>query len=182
LVGLALVYTVDLPQIRDLEHYRHIANTQLFDDQGRIIGSFALQRRVIAQYEDYPPLLYNAVIAIEDRDFERHTGIALWRILSAAHRDVVSDANVQGASTLTMQLARNLFLSRDRTYRRKVQESLLALQIERHFSKEQIFTLYANQIYLGHGIYGFETAAGYYFNKRARELTLEEAARLAEGT
>ncbi|PWT94784.1 MAG: penicillin-binding protein [Blastocatellia bacterium] len=179
LVGLALVYTVDLPQVRDLEHYRPIANTELFDDQGQIIGSFARQRRVIAQYEDYPSVLYNAVIAIEDRDFERHTGVTIWRILGAAYRDVVSGANVQGASTLTMQLARNLFLSRDRTYRRKVQEILLAIQIERHFSKEQIFTLYANQIYLGHGIYGFETGAEYYFNKRARELTLEEAALLA---
>jgi len=179
LVGLALVYTVDLPQVRDLEHYRPIANTELFDDQGRIIGSLALQRRVIAQYEDYPSVLYNAVIAIEDRDFERHIGITLWRILSAAYRDVVSGGNVQGASTLTMQLARNLFLSRDRTYRRKIQEILLAIQIERHFSKEQIFTLYANQIYLGHGIYGLETGAEYYFNKRARALTLEEAALLA---
>jgi penicillin-binding protein 1A len=179
LVGLALVYTVDLPQVRDLEHYRPIANTELFDDQGRIIGSFALQRRVIGQYKDYPPILYNAVIAIEDRDFERHIGITLWRILSAAYHDVVSGGNVQGASTLTMQLARNLFLSRDRTYRRKIQEILLAIQIERHFSKEQIFTLYANQIYLGHGIYGLETGAEYYFNKRATALTLEEAALLA---
>lgn len=177
--GLALVYSVDLPQIRNLEHYRPIANTELYDDQGRIIGSFALQRRVIAQYEDYPPVLYNAVIAIEDRDFETHAGITIWRILSAAYRDVVSGANVQGASTLTMQLARNLFLSRERTYSRKIQEILLAIQIERHFTKEQIFTLYANQIYLGHGIYGLETGAEYYFGKQAKELAVEEAALLA---
>jgi penicillin-binding protein 1A len=179
LVGLALVYSVNPPQIRNLEHYRPIANTELYDDQGRIIGSFALQRRVIAQYEDYPPVLYDAVISIEDRDFETHVGIKFWRILSAAYRNVVSGANVQGASTLTMQLARNLFLSRERTYSRKVQEILLAIQIERRFTKEQIFTLYANQIYLGHGIYGLETGAEYYFGKHAKELALEEAALLA---
>lgn len=177
--GLALVYLVDLPQIRNLEHYRPIANTELYDDQDRIIGSFALQRRVIAQYEDYPPVLYDAVISIEDRDFETHVGIKIWRILSAAYANVVSGANVQGASTLTMQLARNLFLSRERTYSRKIQEILLAIQIERHFTKEQIFTLYANQIYLGHGIYGLETGAEYYFGKHAKELALEEAAFLA---
>jgi penicillin-binding protein 1A len=179
LFGLGLVYSVDLPQIHNLEHYRPISNTELYDDQGRIIGSLTLQRRVIAQREDYPPVLFNALISIEDRDFDNHIGVKVWRLLSAAYRDAVSGANVQGASTLTMQLARNLFLSRERTYRRKIQEIMLALQIERHFTKEQIFTLYANQIYLGHGIYGFETGAEYYFSKHARELALEEAALLA---
>jgi penicillin-binding protein 1A len=178
-VGLAFVYTIDLPQIHNLEHYRPIATTELYDDQGRLIGSFALQRRVIANYEDYPPILYSAVISIEDRDFENHGGIKVWRILGAAYRNVMSGANVQGASTLTMQLARNLFLSRERTYSRKIREILLAIQIERRFTKRQIFTLYANQIYLGHGIYGLETGAEYYFGKHAKELALEEAALLA---
>jgi penicillin-binding protein 1A len=145
-VGIALVYSVDLPQIRDLELYCPIANTELYDDQGRIIGSFALQRRVIAQFEDFPPVLYNAVISIEDRDFETLGGIKMWRTFSAAYHDVVSGARVQGASTLTMQLARNPFLSRERTYRRKIQEILLAIQLERHFTKKQIFTLYANNL------------------------------------
>src|SRR5262249_20857348 len=86
---------------------------------------------------------------------------------------------VQGASTLTMQLARNLFLSPDRSFHRKIEEALLAIQIERRFTKEQIFTLYANQIFLGHGVYGFEAASEYYFSKPARQLTLEEAALLA---
>jgi penicillin-binding protein 1A len=179
LVGFALVYSVNLPQTRTLEHYRPIANTELYDDQGRIIGSFALQRRVIAQYQDYPPVLYDAVIAIEDRDFETHDGVTFWRTLKAAYRNIIAGANVQGASTLTMQLARNLFLSRERTYSRKIREILLAIQIERRFTKQQIFTLYANQIYLGHGIYGFETGADYYFGKHAKDLALEEAALLA---
>jgi penicillin-binding protein 1A len=177
--GLLLVYSIDSSQIRDLQHYYPIANTELYDDQGRIIGSFALQRRVVAQYEDFPKILRDAVISIEDRDFEKHSGVSLWRVLGAAYHDIVSAGSVQGASTLTMQLARNLYLSPDRTYRRKLQEILLAIQIERHFTKAQIFTLYANQIYLGHGIYGFEAGAEFYFGKRAKDLTLKEAAVLA---
>ncbi len=177
--GLLVVYSIDPQQIHDLERYRPISNTELYDDQGRIVGSFALQRRVVAQYEDYPKVLRDAVISIEDRDFEKHWGVSVWRVLGAAYRDIMSSGNVQGASTLTMQLARNLFLSQDRTYRRKVQEILLAIQIERRFTKPQIFTLYANQIYLGHGVYGFESGAEFYFGKRAKNLTLKEAALLA---
>ena len=105
------------------------------------------------------------MISIEDKDFYRHWGINVGRIVGAAYRDIVSGGRVQGASTLTMQLARNLFLSPDRSWHRKIEEALLAIQIERRFTKPQIFTLYANQIYLGHGVYGFEAASEYYFSK-----------------
>ena len=144
-----------------------------------MIGSFALQRRVVASYEDYPQVLRDALISIEDKDFYRHWGVNVWRIAGAAYRDIRSGGRVEGASTLTMQLARNLFLSPDRSFHRKIQEALLAIQIERRFTKPQIFTLYANQIYLGHGSYGFEAASEYYFSKPAKKLTLEEAALLA---
>lgn len=177
--GLLLVYSTDLPQMDELEQYRPSSITELYDDQGRTIGSFALQRRVVASYEDYPPLLRDALISIEDKDFYRHWGVNVWRIAGAAYRDIQSGGKVQGASTLTMQLARNLFLSPDRSFHRKIQEALLAVQIERRFTKPQIFTLYANQIYLGHGVYGFEAAAEFYFNKPAKQLTLDEAALLA---
>ena len=177
--GLILVYSTDLPQIEQLEHYRPSAITELYDDQGRIIGSFALQRRVVASYEDYPLVLRDALISIEDKDFYRHSGINFWRIAGAAYRDIKSGGTAQGASTLTMQLARNLFLSPDKRFHRKIQEALLAVQIERRFTKPQIFTLYANQIFLGHGAYGFEAASEYYFSKPARQLTLAEAALLA---
>jgi len=120
-----------------------------------------------------------ALISIEDKDFYRHWGINVWRIAGAAYRDIRSGGRVQGASTLTMQLARNLFLSPDRSFHRKIQEALLAVQIERRFTKPQIFTLYANQIYLGHGVYGFEAASQFYFSKPAKKLTLDEAALLA---
>lgn len=177
--GLLLVYSTDLPQIDQLERYRPSAVTELYDGRGRVIGSFALQRRVIATYDDYPQVLRDALISIEDKDFYRHSGINLWRIAGAAYRDIESGGKVQGASTLTMQLARNLFLSPDRSFYRKVQESLLAVQIERRFTKPQIFTLYANQIFLGHGSYGYEAASEFYFSKPAKKLTLEEAALLA---
>jgi penicillin-binding protein 1A len=177
--GLLLVYTTDLPQVEALEAYRPSSITELYDDQGRVIGSFALQRRVVAGYDDFAPVLRDALVSIEDKDFYRHSGINFWRIVGAAYRDIESGGRVQGASTLTMQLARNLFLSPDRSFHRKVQEAMLAIQIERRFTKPQIFTLYANQIFLGHGAYGFEAASEFYFSKPARKLTLAEAALLA---
>ena len=179
LVGLAIVFCVDLPQIDKLGEYRPPSDTVLYDDTGRPFATFALQRRTIAQYEDFPKVLYDAVLSVEDRNFENHPGFELSRMVAAAFRDLQHRGNVQGASTLTMQLARNLFLSQERTYSRKLRELILAIQIERHFTKSQIFTLYANQIYLGHGVYGFEAGAEYYFGKPARSLTLDEAAMLA---
>jgi penicillin-binding protein 1A len=177
--GLLLVYSTDLPQVTELEHYRPATITQLYDDQDRVIGQFALQRRVINTYNDFPKVLRDALISTEDKEFESHWGVDVWRVFGAAWRDVMAESRAQGASTLTMQLARNLFLSPDRSFRRKIQEVMLAIQIERRFTKEQIFTLYANQIYLGHGVYGFEAGANYYFSKKAKELTLDEAAVLA---
>ena len=179
LVAAACVTCIDLPDIYRLESYRPMSDTFLYDDQGRVFASFAHERRLIAKYEDYPKVLYDAVLSIEDRDFENHPGFEVSRILSAAYHDAISGEPVQGASTLTMQLARNVFLSSKRTYSRKMRELILAIEIEQHFSKPQIFTLYANQIYLGHGVYGFATGAKFYFGKDAQDLTLEEAALLA---
>ena len=179
LSGLMLIYTVDLPQIEELERYRPNTTTVLYDVHGNQIGSFALERRIVVGYDDIPPVLRQAVISIEDKNFESHWGVNLFRVGGAAYRDLTADRRAQGASTLTMQLARNLFLSPERSFRRKLQEVLLSIQIERNFTKEQIFTLYANQIYLGRGVYGFEAGSEYYFSKPARDLTLPEAALLA---
>jgi penicillin-binding protein 1A len=179
LAGLTLVYSVDLPQINDLERYRPSTTTELLDIKGRPFGSFALERRIIVNYDDFAPVLRQAVISIEDKNFESHWGINVFRVAGAVWHDVVSKGRAQGASTLTMQLARNLFLSSERTTARKVQEAYLSIQIERSFTKEQIFTLYGNQIYLGHGMYGFEAASEFYFSKHASELNLTEAALLA---
>ena len=177
--GILLVYSTDLPEVTELEHYRPSSVTELYDDQGKVVGSFALQRRIVAGYDDFPKVLRDAIISTEDKDFEKHLGVNLWRAVGAAYRDLTSGARVQGASTLTMQLARNLFLSSEKSINRKFQEILLSIQIERRFTKSQIFTMYANQIFLGHGVYGFEAGSQYYFSKHAKDLTIEEAAVLA---
>jgi penicillin-binding protein 1A len=177
--GLMLVYSIDLPQMDDLVRYRPNATTELLDIHGKEIGSFALERRVVLPYTEFPLVLRQALISIEDKTFERNWGVNLVRAVGAAWRDLHSRSRAQGSSTLTMQLARNLFLSNEKTYGRKIQEVLLAMQIERVFTKDQIFQMYANQIYLGHGTYGFEAASEYYFSKHAKDLTLTEAALLA---
>ncbi len=179
LSGLALVYSIDLPQMEDLTRYRPATTTELLDVKGRVFGSFALERRVVVPYDQFPPVLRAAIISIEDKSFESNWGVNLVRAVGAAWRDLHSSARSQGASTLTMQLARNLFLSSEKTYGRKLQEILLSMQIERRFTKDQIFALYANQIYLGHGTYGFEAGSQFFFSKHARNLSLPEAALLA---
>jgi penicillin-binding protein 1A len=177
--GLMLVYSIDLPEIDDLTRYRPNTTTELLDVHGRPFGSFALERRVAVPYSEFPPVLKQAILSIEDKSFESNWGVNLVRAVGAAYRDLHSQGKAQGASTLTMQLSRNLFLSSEKTYGRKFQEVILSMQIERRFTKNQIFELYANQIYLGRGTYGFEAGSEYYFNKHVRDLTLPEAALLA---
>jgi penicillin-binding protein 1A len=179
LAGLTIVYSADLPQIGQLEHFRPSTTTDLYDRNGNIFGSFALEHRVVVDYNGFAPVLRQAIISIEDKNFESHWGVNVFRIAGALTHDLRSHGRTQGASTLTMQLARNLFLSADRNWPRKIQEAYLAIQIERSFTKQQIFTLYGNQIYLGSGQYGFEAAAQFYFSKHANELSLTEAALLA---
>src|ERR1039458_5048949 len=152
LAGLLLVYSTDLPQVNDLERYRPSSITELYDQKGNVIGTFALQRRVIARYEDYPKVLRDAVISIEDKDFERHWGIDLWRIMGAAYRDLASGSRAQGASTLTMQLSRNLFLSPDRKFGRKVQLIMMAFKSECHYDKDLFYSRNVIQVYHGDGI------------------------------
>ena len=172
LCGLLLVYSIDLPQMEDLARYRPNTTTELYDVHGRSFGSFALERRVVVPYTEFPPVLREAIISIEDKSFESNWGVNLIRAVGAAYRDLHASGRAQGASTITMQLARNLFLSSEKTYGRKLQEIFLSMQIERRFTKQQIFDLYANQIYLGHGTYGFEAGSEYFFSKHARDLTL----------
>lgn len=178
--GFLFVYWSDLPEVRALEDFRPNVVTELYADDGQQIGSFALQRRVLLTYDQFPAVLRDAVIATEDQHFFEHWGIDLPRVLQAAWRNFRHMRTVEGASTLTMQIAGTLFLDRaDRSPRRKIQEMLLAMQVERHYSKQQIFTLYANQIYLAHGNYGFAAASQFYFSKPVKELSLTEAALLA---
>jgi penicillin-binding protein 1A len=179
-VGLIFVYESDLPEIHALETYRPNVVTEIYADDGQLIGSFALQRRILMTWEQTPKVLYNAVTAIEDQHFEDHWGVDFPRVAGAAYRNILKRRKAEGASTITMQLAGNLFLDRsDRSFRRKAQEMLLGLQIERRYTKPQIFTMYANQVYLAHGNYGFAAASEFYFGKSVTDLNLQEAALLA---
>jgi penicillin-binding protein 1A len=178
--GLIFVYASDLPEIRALETYRPDVVTEVYSDDGQLAGSFAIQRRILMTYEQCPKVLYNAVTAIEDQHFEEHWGVDFPRMFTAALRHLTKGRKAGGASTISMQLAGNLFLDRsDISFRRKAQETLLALQIERRYTKPQIFTMYANQVYLAHGNYGFAAAAQFYFGKPVTDLKLQEAALLA---
>ena len=179
LAGLVFVYSSNLPQVQELLDYRPDVMTELYADDGTVIGSFALERRVIVNYNQIPPVLRDAILSVEDRHFESHFGVDVIRLVRAGVTDLMEWRKAQGASTLTQQLTRKLFLTPEKSFRRKFQEVLLAIQIERHFTKPQIFTMYCNQIDLGGGSYGFEAASEYYFGKHLGELTLPEAALLA---
>jgi penicillin-binding protein 1A len=178
--GLLFVYASDLPEIRSLETYRPTVVTEIYADDGQMVGSFALQRRILMTYEQCPKILYSAITSIEDQHFEDHWGVDFPRVAGAAYRNILKGRRAEGASTISMQLAGNLFLDRsDRHFGRKIQEMLLALQIERRYTKPQIFTMYSNQVYLAHGNYGFAAAAQFYFGKPVTDLTLPESALLA---
>jgi penicillin-binding protein 1A len=183
LSGVLFAYAGDLPQVSALDDYSPSTITRLYANDGRTIGEFATQRREVVGYEDINPLLRQAIIATEDADFDRHFGVNIWRIAVAAITDIVERRRAQGASTLTQQLARNLKeqfgLSNEKSFERKLREAILAIQIEKRYTKKEIFTIYCNQMYLGHGAYGVEAASRLYFSKSNKQLNLEEAALIA---
>ncbi|MCZ6669684.1 MAG: transglycosylase domain-containing protein, partial [Acidobacteria bacterium] len=171
--------TIDIPRVSRLEDYRPPIGTKIYSDVGEVLYEFAGQKRILIRYEQIPEVLRTAIIATEDSRFYHHFGIDPRSILRAAIKDVLSLRFAQGASTITQQLARNLFLQPDKTVWRKVQEAVLALQIEKVYTKEEILEFYCNQIYMGHGRYGLEAASRLYHGKHAADLTLAEAALLA---
>src|SRR5438105_10184981 len=177
-----VAYAGDLPQVSALDDYSPSTITRVYAAKGQLIGEFAPQRRVVVGYDDINPMLRQAIIATEDADFDRHFGINIWRIFAAAFVDIVERRREQGASTLTQQVARNLDqfgLTKQKLFERKVREAILAIQIEKRYTKKEIFTIYCNQMYLGHGAYGVEAASRLYFNKSNKQLSLEEAALIA---
>ncbi len=178
-LGIFLAYGSDLPQVSSLENFEPNVITQVYSADGSILGEFAIEKRVIVSFKDIPPVLRNAIVAVEDADFWKHIGINPWRVPGAALANFRSGHFRQGFSTLTMQLSRLLFLTPEKTPERKIKEIILAFQIEKNFTKEEIFTLYCNQVYFGHGNYGVEAASQFFFGKSIKDLTLEEAALLA---
>lgn len=177
--GLLFVYNSDLPQVQSLEEYRPSLISEIYADDGQVIGSFALERRVVLAESEIPQLIQDAVIAVEDQHFFDHWGIDLYGVARAGIKNLMAGRVVEGGSTLTQQLSKNLFLTPERSFRRKIQEAMLAIQIERNYTKQQILTLYCNLIPLGHGMYGFAAASEFYFGKNIKDLNIEEAAMLA---
>jgi penicillin-binding protein 1A len=179
LAGAFFGLTHDLPQIQALKSYVPSAVTRIYSADGIILSELFLEKRRPVSLDDIPHYLKSGLIATEDRNFYRHSGIDLKGILRAIIRDIQARDFVEGASTVTQQLAKTLFLTSSKTLTRKIKEAILAFQIERRYTKDEILELYLNQIYLGSGAYGVESAAGIFFGKSAKHLTLPECALIA---
>ena len=183
LAALMVKYGRDLPDYRKLATYAPPVATRLYASDGSLLIEYAEERRVFIDFVDMPPQLINAFVAAEDQYFWRHPGIDIIGITRAVANNVVKmlggPTRFSGASTITQQVAKNFFLTSDRTISRKIKEAILALRLERSFSKQHIMTLYLNQIFLGARAYGVGSASLMYFNKPVKELTLSEAAFLA---
>ncbi|MEJ2189912.1 MAG: PBP1A family penicillin-binding protein [Acidobacteriota bacterium] len=181
LTGWLVAQSLHVPQVDLLASFEPAATTRIYAADGNQVASFALEQRVVLRPEEIPEHFKKAVVAAEDAEFYSHGGVDPKAVLRAAWYSLIDwDIGSRGgASTLTQQLALNLFLKRERTLTRKAKEALLALDIEKRFSKDQIITMYANQIFLGHGAYGVEAASELYFEKPAIDLSLAEAALLA---
>lgn len=182
LTGVLVAYSDDLPAISALDDYAPNTITRVYTSTGTLLGEFATERRVVVTYEQIAPQLRQAIIAAEDADFNSHFGLNISRIVITVLQDVFQRRleNPAGASTLTQQLARNLFpIGFEKSLERKIKEAILAIQIEKRYTKQEILTFYCNQIHFGHGTNGVEAAARLYFNKRASDVSLEEAALIA---
>ena len=183
LAVLILIHGNSLPDYKKLATYAPPVATRLYASDGSLLIEYAEERRVFIDYADMPSQLVNAFIAAEDQNFWTHPGIDIQGIVRAitnnAMRSFGYDKTLSGASTITQQVAKNFFLTSERTLSRKIKEAILALRLERSFSKEHILTLYLNQIFLGARAYGVGSAALMYFNKPVKDLSLAECAFLA---
>lgn len=178
-LGILLALTQDLPQVESLADFEPSAITTVLADDGTPLRSFFVERRIPVPLGDMPGNLVKAIIAVEDARFYQHFGLDLRGIVRALLRDIRSLRVVEGGSTLTQQLAKVMFLTPEKTLVRKLREAVLAINIERRYSKDEILTLYLNQIYLGEGAYGVEAAARTYFNKSVSDLNLQECSLIA---
>lgn len=179
LVGLAISFR-NLPDVRTLKTYVPTETSYIYDINGKVLLSLHGEaNRTNIELSEVSPELKMAVLAIEDSHFYQHNGINPTSIGRAILSNLEAGGITEGASTITMQLVKNLFLAQDRTYNRKLAETVLALRIEQIFPKDEILEMYLNNIYWGHNNYGVETAAESYFNKSAADLTLPEAAVMA---
>ncbi|MBS3732379.1 MAG: PBP1A family penicillin-binding protein, partial [Desulfobacterales bacterium] len=177
----AVVFTAmrDLPEIRRLENFSPSSVSRIYSADEVLLSEVFVQKRIPVTLEQIPDRLEDALLATEDRQFYEHSGLDLKGILRAMVHDIMSMSFEQGASTITQQLAKTLFLSPEKSLERKLKEAILALQMERRYTKDEILELYLNQVYFGSGAYGAEAAAQTYFNKSVSELRLAECAMIA---
>ena len=179
LAGLFAYYASQLPPIDQLAVPKRPPNIAILSDDGSLIANRGDTGGPAVRLIDLPPYLPKAFVAIEDKRFYDHNGVDPIGMSRALLRDIAGGGGIEGGSTLTQQLAKNLFLTQERTLSRKIQEAILAFWLERRYSKDQILELYLNRVYFGSGAYGVEAAAQKYFGKSARFVTLSEAAVLA---
>lgn len=179
LIGAFFAFSRDLPQIESLKSFKPSAVSRVYSADGILLGEFFEEKRDPLPLAQIPENIKTAVIEIEDRNFYEHSGIDLRGIARALYRDIVARDFVEGASTISQQLAKTLFLNSDKTLNRKTQEAFLAFQLERRYTKDEILELYLNQVYFGSGAYGVESAANIFFGKPAKELSLSECALIA---
>ena len=176
-ISLSVAYP-NLPDISDLSNYRPILPLRVYSSDGVLIGEFGEERRKLTPVKDIPKVMIDAVLAIEDTEFYEHSGVSYRGVARAALANL-GRAKSQGASTITMQVARNVYLSSDKNYMRKIYEILLTFKLEHLLSKDQILEIYMNQIFLGNRAYGFAAASEAYFDKQLKDVTIAEAAMLA---
>jgi len=177
-IVLAIAYP-NLPSLEVLTDYQPKIPLRVFSADGALIGEFGEERRAVVRIAEVPEVMKQAILSAEDERFYQHGGIDTLGVLRAAYSNIIGGGKRQGASTITQQVARNFFLSAEKTYTRKLYEALLSFKIEANLSKDQILELYINQIFLGQRAYGFAAAAQIYFGKSLHELTAAEAAMLA---
>ena len=179
IIFAALVTFSSLPSLETLTDYRPKIPLRVYSNEGLLIGEFGTERRNLVKIENVPVHLKQAILAAEDDRFYEHSGVDTIGVLRAAYSNFTAGSVQQGASTITMQVARNFFLTREKTLTRKFSEALLAFKIEHYLSKDKILELYINQIYLGQRSYGFAAAANTYYGKTLNEINIAEAAMLA---
>ncbi len=177
--GVLITYLGEIPLVSDLKAYKPSLSTKIYDAQGDLITELFSEQRTLINLDDVPKQLQQAMLAIEDNNFYQHFGIQFSGILRSLLVNFLHRRYQQGGSTITQQLARNMFLTRRKTIERKIKEIILALQIERTYTKREILEMYFNQIYFGNGAYGIESASRSYFGKHVQNLLLPECALLA---
>jgi penicillin-binding protein 1A len=181
-VGAGFIYfhfSKDLPDVRKLKDYQPSTITQIYSDTDEKIAEFYIEKRIIVSLENIPLALKQATLAVEDSNFYYHFGIDPKAIFRAFITNLKAGHVVEGGSTITQQLTKTMFLSREKTLPRKIKEAILAVRLEQVFSKDEILEMYLNQIYYGHGTYGVEAAARTYFGKSVNDLTIAECAMIA---